>query len=224
MGVLTSEHPKCMTEIYGNDTILSRQLRMLKEAGVKDIVITIGYYDSVLVDYTHSLDMKMNITYVKNPDYSKTNYIYSIYCAKEYLEDDVLLMHGDLVFEESVLNDLLNCSQSCMKVSSTLPLPEKDFKAVVKNGYVEKVGIEFFDSAMEAQAMYKLNKTDWMKWLNQICMYCENDRTNCYAEVALNDICSDCHIVALDVKDRICSEIDNVEDLEKVNERIRKNG
>lgn len=48
-----------------------------------------------------------------------------------------------------------------MKVSSTMPLSEKDFKAVVVNGKVNKIGIEFFDSAMEAQASYKLNKKDW---------------------------------------------------------------
>lgn len=224
MGALTSEHPKCMTEIDEKDTIISRQLRMLASAGIKDIVITTGYYDDVLVNYVKTLDLDLNITYVKNPIYNKTNYIYSIYCAREYLADDILLMHGDIVFEESVLSDLLNSRQSCMKVSSTIPLPEKDFKAVVYNGYVQKVGVEFFDSAMEAQAMYKLKRDDWKIWLDQICMYCENERRNCYAEVALNDICSECHIVALDVQDRLCTEIDNIEDLKKVTERIKKNG
>ena len=29
-------------------------------------------------------------------------YIYSIYCAREYLDDDIILMHGDLVFESSL--------------------------------------------------------------------------------------------------------------------------
>ena len=42
MGVLTSEHPKCMTEISPRETILSRQLTQLCEAGVKQAVITTG--------------------------------------------------------------------------------------------------------------------------------------------------------------------------------------
>lgn len=224
MGTLTSEHPKCMTEIIGTDTIISRQLKMLKVAGIKDIVITTGYYDSVLMKYVDTLDLNLSITYINNPLYRETNYIYSIYCAKEYLDDDILLLHGDLVFEESVLQELLSCKQSCMKVSSTTPLPEKDFKAVVKNGYVEKVGIEFFDSAMEAQAMYKMNRNDWMIWLERICVYCENNNRKCYAEVALNDVCDKCNIIALDVKDRLCTEIDNIEDLEKVRKRVIGNG
>ena len=42
MGVLTSEHPKCMTEISPRETILSRQLRQISEAGIREVVITTG--------------------------------------------------------------------------------------------------------------------------------------------------------------------------------------
>ena len=51
MGVLTSEHPKCMTEISNKETILSRQLHALVEAGIEDVIITTGYFDTVLVNY-----------------------------------------------------------------------------------------------------------------------------------------------------------------------------
>ena len=93
MGDLTSEHPKCMTEISETETILSRQLSLLKDAGIEDVVVTTGYYDQVLIEYCDSLDLGLDIVYVKNPKYDQTNYIYSIYCAKQYLEDDIILMH-----------------------------------------------------------------------------------------------------------------------------------
>ncbi len=222
MGVLTSEHPKCMTEVSPAETILSRQLILLKNENITDVVITTGYYDRVLINYCNSLTLGLNITFVKNPIYDKTNYIYSIYCAKDLLDDDIVLMHGDLVFESSVLQDLLACPSSCMKVSSTAPLPEKDFKAVVHNGFVQAVGVEFFDSAMEAQALYKLNRQDWKIWLNNIISYCENNKTNCYAEVALNEVASSCYIKAYDVRDRLCFEIDNQEDLKMVSNKLRE--
>lgn len=221
MGVLTSEHPKCMTEISSHDTILSRQLKLIAETGIEEVMMTTGYFDSVLVNYCKSLDLPLNYTFVKNPLYADTNYIYSIYCAREYLNDDILLMHGDIVFEYSVLEDLLNNENSCMKVSSTIELPEKDFKAVVKDGQVKAVGIEFFDSAMEAQALYKLNKEDWKVWLDKICEYCENGKRKCYAEVALNEVTDECRIDAFDVQDRLCTEIDNPEDLDKVKKRLK---
>ena len=52
MGVITKEHPKCMTEISAHNTILSRQLRMLASFGVEEIVMTTGYYAKVLIQRT----------------------------------------------------------------------------------------------------------------------------------------------------------------------------
>ena len=104
MGVLTSEHPKCMTEISKKDTILSRQLKCIAQAGITEVVMTTGYFDEILVNYCNSLGLDLHYTFVNNPIYDKTNYIYSIYCAREQLKDvNVVMMHGDLVFEKDVL-------------------------------------------------------------------------------------------------------------------------
>lgn len=216
MGVLTSEHPKCMTEIGKNETILSRQLSLLVLAGISDVVITTGYFDQVLIDYCDSLHLPINITFVKNDRYDSTNYIYSIYCARGFLDDDIILMHGDIVFDEEVLQDALAVESSCVKVSSSLPLPDKDFKAVVSNGLVMSIGVEFFDNAMEAQALYKLNRADWKIWLDKIVEYCESGNDNCYAEKALNEVTNQFRLLTFDLKDRLCTEIDTPEDLKKV--------
>ena len=56
MGILTSEHPKCMTEVSNRETILSRQLNMLAKAGIDDVIITTGYFDGILVNYCQSLE------------------------------------------------------------------------------------------------------------------------------------------------------------------------
>jgi phosphoenolpyruvate phosphomutase len=214
MDVLASEHPKCMTEISSNETIISRQLTILADVGIEDVVLTTGYFDSVLVNYCKSLEIPINIKFVNNPRYAETNYIYSIYCVRDLLrDDDVILMHGDIVFEYSVIEEMVANEGSCMKVSSTLELPMKDFKAVVNSGYVKAVGVEFFDSAMEAQALYKLNRNEWNMWLDKICEFCEGNNYNCYAEVALNQITDKCMIEAYDAKNRLCMEIDNPEDL-----------
>ena len=221
MGVLTSEHPKCMTEVSTRDTILSRQLKQLAAAGITEVVMTTGLFDSVLVNYCEGLDLPLHYTFVKNPIYRETNYIYSIYCAREYLDDDILLMHGDLVFENSVFDAVCASETSCMTVSSTLPLPEKDFKAVVKDGKVVKVGIEFFTDAMAAQPLYLLRRADWKKWLDNICAFCESGNTRVYAENALNEIGEQLDIRPLDVENQLCAEIDNPEDLAVVSARLK---
>ena len=221
MGMITKEHPKCMTEISFKNTILSRQLRQLVSFGIEEVVMTTGYYDQVLVDYCDKLHLPLKFTFVNNPLYADTNYIYSIYCAKEALEDDdIILMHGDLVFESLVLESVIDSPVSCMAVSSSLTLPEKDFKAVIKNNKIEKIGIEFFDDAMAAQPLYKIKKEDWLVWLKKIEAYCENDNRKCYAENAFNEVSDKCLIYPCDFKDMLCAEIDTPEDLEVVSKRV----
>lgn len=222
MGVLTSEHPKCMTEISTKETILSRQMRMIADAGIEEVVITTGYYDGVLVSYCNSLELPLHYTFVNNPIYDQTNYIYSIYCARDYLDDDIILMHGDLVFENEVFDRVVASSVSCMTVSSTLPLPEKDFKARVVDGMVMAVGVDIFNEAMEAQALYHLKRDDWKVWLDKIIEFCEADNRKVYAENALNELNGAANIHALDVENLLCAEIDNPEDLAVVSGKLKE--
>lgn len=221
MGDITNTHPKCMTEIDQNETIVGRQINLLKMCGITDIVMTTGYFDESLRNYCNGFS-DMNFTYVLNPKFRETNYIYSIYCAREYLHDDIVLMHGDLVFTLNVLKKVIESNKSVMTVSSTLPLPEKDFKAVIKDNRITKVGINFFEDALSAQPLYKINKDDWEVWLNNIINYCESDNVKCYAENAFNEVSDKCLIYPLDVKDELCNEIDNEEDLRRVSKALKE--
>lgn len=223
MGVLTNEHPKCMTEISYRNTILSRQLRQLVSFGIEEVIITTGYYDKILVDYCNELHLPLKYIFVNNPIYDTTNYIYSIYCAKDHLkDDDVILMHGDLVFENLVMEAIIDSEVSCMVVSSSLPLPEKDFKAVIKDNRIERIGIEFFENAIAAQPLYKIKKEDWLVWLESIEKFCEYDNRKVYAENAFNEVSNKCNIYPVDVKNMLCNEIDTPEDLEIVSTRLRE--
>ena len=222
MGVLTSEHPKCMTEISSSDTILSRQLKLLAANNITDVVMTTGLFDEVLVNYCKSLDLPLHYIFIKNPLYDTTNYIYSIACAREYLDDDILLMHGDLVFENSVLESMLFEERSCMVVSSSVELPEKDFKAVVRDGRIEKIGVEFFNDAIAAQPLYKMRKQDWRLWLDNILAFVERGEVNCYAEKAFNEVADKCQIYAFDVGEALCNEIDTPEDLAIISLKVHE--
>ncbi len=221
MGDLTKDRPKCMTDI-GGDTILSRQLECALESGIRDVIITTGYYDTVLAEYCKSLRLPLDIRFVKNPIYDKTNYIYSIYCAREFLNDDIVLMHGDLVFDYCVFDKIAKSEHSCMAVDFNAPLPQKDFKAVLSGNRITKVGIEFFNDAVAAQPLYKLLKPDWSKWLGKIIEYCERNETNCYAENALNDTTHSCNIAPFDLGGKLCCEIDTPNDLSEVKKCLNK--
>lgn len=222
MGDYTVNQPKCMTTIGKNETIISRQLKQIADAGIRDVIITLGAFKEVLSDYVDSLDLPLNITYVFNDKYKETNYIYSIYKAWEYLEDDILLMHGDMVVDDVVMIDMIRNADSCMAVSSTAKLPQKDFKAVIDNGKILKVGIEFFENAQAAQPLYLIKKQDWMVWLDKIKEFCASQNVKCYAENAFNEVSDRIRLHPFDVKDALCNEVDTPEDLNYVTKRLEE--
>lgn len=221
MGELTADQPKCLTELAPGETILGRQLRLLSEAGVQEAVITTGPFGDAIERYCRALPHPIKYTFVQNPRYRETNYIYSIYCAREHLGGDILLLHGDLVFESEVLWQALHSGESCMAVSAAAALPEKDFKAAIEDGRIVKVGVEFFENAVAAQPLYKLNGPDWAGWMGKIAEFCESGRTDCYAENALNET-DGCRILPLDTGTMLCQEVDCPEDLETVTERLEE--
>ena len=215
LGDLTKTHPKCMTELGGDETILSRQLRFLSRH-VREVVITTGPFTEQLASCVEKCGQDLSVRFVHNPDYRSTNYIYSIFLAGEFLKDDLLLMHGDLVFTPDVLSDVAACTGSCAVTSSAQPLPEKDFKAVIRDGKITKVGVEFFEDAVFMQPLYKLEKRDWKIWLDEINAFCNRGERICYAENAFNTVSDRCNILPLDIGTRLCAEIDTPEDLERI--------
>ena len=104
---LTAGNTKCMVKVNGT-TIIERALRILDRKGLSRVVIVVGYRGQALMDYVDSLHISTPVTYIDNPIYDKTNNIYSLALAKECLmEEDTLLLESDLVFEESLIDLLL---------------------------------------------------------------------------------------------------------------------
>lgn len=104
---LTENNTKCMVKV--NETsIIERALRILDRKGLSKIVLVVGYKGKKLIEFVEQLDIHTPLVYVWNYDYEKTNNIYSLSLAKEYLcREDTLLLESDLVFEESIIDMLL---------------------------------------------------------------------------------------------------------------------
>ena len=104
---LTNENTKCMVKVNGV-TMIERALRILDKKELSRIVIVVGYQGQKLIDFIGTLQVKTPIIFIDNPVYDKTNNIYSLALAKEYLcAEDTLLLESDLVYEESVIDALL---------------------------------------------------------------------------------------------------------------------
>ena len=104
---LTHDNTKCMVQVCG-ETLIERMLRQQDRLNLERIVIVVGYQGRRLIDFVSSLDIKTPIEFIDNPIYDKTNNIYSLSLAKErLLEDDTLLFESDIIFEDSVLDALV---------------------------------------------------------------------------------------------------------------------
>ena len=104
---LTADNTKCMVKVNG-ETLIERGLRQLDSQGLDRIVIVVGYMGQKLIAYIGTLGITTPIVFVDNPIYDKTNNIYSLYLAKEYLlEQDTLLLESDLIIEDGVLEILI---------------------------------------------------------------------------------------------------------------------
>ena len=111
LGELTKNNTKCMVEVNGVK-LIDRVLTYLSHLDLKRIVIVVGYQAKNLKDYVDSQYHNLNIEYVDNPIYDKTNNIYSLALAKEkFKEDDTLLLESDLIYEESMLRLLVDNQQ-----------------------------------------------------------------------------------------------------------------
>lgn len=105
---LTNDNTKCMVKVNGI-SLIERSLKQLDELNLKHIVIVVGYEGKKLIDYIKTLNIKTPIVFINNDIYDKTNNIYSLSLAKQYLlEDDTLLLESDIIFEDGILKSLVD--------------------------------------------------------------------------------------------------------------------
>ena len=222
MGDETREHPKCLTQISAEHTIISWQVKLLERIGVTDAVVTTGHLADMLEDYLRSLDTPIRFHFVHNPRYRETNYIYSMYLARELLlGQDVLSLHGDLVMHPSVMDKLCASPLSAVTVDTTLPLPEKDFKGRIRKSRLMEVGVNVFgDDAVELQPAYRFLAKDFTRWMQEIGRFIQEGNDRVYAENAFNAVWEEIPVYPLDVQGLLCAEIDNQQDKEYVSKRF----
>ncbi len=225
MGDLTLNKSKCLILLNRNETILSRQLSMLIDAGITDILITIGPYGNQIPDYVKQIFPDLHVQYVRNDEFSSTNYIYSMFLADKLIREEILLMHGDIVLEEKVLSDIITSNnKDVVIIDSTVTLPEKDFKGAVAGPLITEIGINIrkADNVFFLLPVYKLSGSFMNKWMDEIAVFVSRGEKSVYAENAFNSISSELELITMDIKGGFCMEVDTEEDLELAKVKINE--
>ena len=96
---LTKEKPKGLLDINGK-TILDRQISLFRSNGIDDIIIITG---------AHNVGIR-NVSYINDEHYEQHDVLGSLMAAKDQINGKVLTSYSDILFEESILLQLLEFS------------------------------------------------------------------------------------------------------------------
>lgn len=210
---LTDRLPNVMIKVRGR-TILDYQLKSLTKHGINEVVITTGPFKEKIEKYVCK-NHAIKAQFIHNPKYKVTNYIYTLWLTKNLIDSDVLLLHGDLLFDDVLIGKLIEAKGNRVFVNREIKPPEKDFKALIENDRIIKIGVELSGrNAYFCAPMYKFSKADFLRWLAEIDGFIKREKVNCYAEEAFNEISREIVLRPLYFEE-FCMEIDTMEDLEK---------
>lgn len=108
LGALTKNNTKCMVMVDGVP-LIDRVLKQLSSLSLNKVILVIGYKGMQLKEHIGDTFNGLPIEYVENPIYDKTNNIYSLSLVKDELKkDDTLLLESDLIFDDSLLQLLMD--------------------------------------------------------------------------------------------------------------------
>lgn len=221
---LTQNNTKCMIKVNGV-TLIERLLYQLEDLHLSRIVIVVGYEGEKLINYINTLEIHTPICYVRNPIYDKTNNIYSLSLAKKYLlEEDTLLLESDLIFEDSILQILLNDSRETLALvdkyeswmdGTCIKIGEDDSIEAFIPG--QKFVFEDIPQYYKTVNIYKFSKhfseTHYVPFLDA---YCKALGNNEYYEQVLRVITmlDEPEIKAKKLNGQLWYEIDDIQDLD----------
>lgn len=221
---LTQDRTKCMVQVNGV-ALIDRMLHQIESRHLSRIVIVVSYEGEKLMEYIDTLGIRTPIVYVQNPIYDKTNNIYSLALAKDYLcQDDTLLFESDLIFEDAVIDQLLDDPRetlalvdkyeswmdgTCVKLgpddSIASFVPSKNFRFEEAHEYYKTVNIYKFGR--------HFSRTHYVPFLEA---YSKALGNNEYYEQVLRVIAmlDDPEIRAKRLNGQLWYEIDDIQDLD----------
>lgn len=130
MRPLTLEKPKCLIDIAGK-SFIDRQIRVFKNCSIDKITVVTGYKSDLIKEH-----LKNTVSYAYNPFYETTNSIVSLWLATLNIDDDILIVNSDVIFDEELIQKMINCDKDINIATSKLWSEERGYKAQIVNDMV----------------------------------------------------------------------------------------
>ena len=213
---LTEDAPKCFTLVNGV-SILERLVICLEQHGFERLIVVTGHLEKSIREVLGSRAQGMVVDYVFSPLYKTTNNIYSLWLACKIINEPFLLVESDLVFDASLLDDMLYPDR--IAIASMQPSMNG---STVRLDKLQKVtrfqnGIDGSSDEVRYKTVniYSFSLSSWHAIAERLDQHIKAGKVNSYYETVLAEMVAENSLslqaVSFDSK-RWC-EIDTIEDL-----------
>ena len=213
---LTNSVPKCLTEVNGQP-ILELLVKGLLDNGFKRLIIVVGHLEDCIRDFLSKYEGDLTIEFVTNPIFKTTNNIYSLWLAKEKIQESSLLIESDLIFDYPLLKNLLYPDK--IAISPVRPWMSGTLVSLDSRNNVSAFcmgnGAYRVSPLFKTVNIYSLSRLSWEKVFKRIEVYISNDRMNEYYEIVFKEMVANgsLSLEAVFFDPRRWYEIDTLEDL-----------
>lgn len=131
--------PKCLLEI-NNQSLLSRNLNILRELKVKNITLVLGYKEQLIKKELVNFKKYFNLNFVYNKNYKKFGNSYSLFIGLKKTDCKTIIFDGDLVYTKKILEKFLyDGHESSFLIGKNSINDVECAKALAdKNGFIRK--------------------------------------------------------------------------------------
>ena len=192
-------YPKSLSLLPSGERILGRQIRIFRESGIKEIIVVVGFKMGLIMEEYPS------VFYKYNPTFYISNTSKSLLAALQDLDDDVIWINGDVVFDPQVIEELLRAEPNAVAVDRKKCSDEEvkyrtDFK-----GRILEISKQVFMPEGEAVGVNKVGRLD-LKAFTKSLDECED---NDYFEKGLELLVKQgLFFKAVDISEYRCIEVD----------------
>jgi choline kinase len=186
---LTNSAPKCLTELNGK-TLIERLVHALQSNGIQRLVVVVGYLESQIIHYLDQMEHDLEIEYITNSKFQTTNNIYSLWLAREKINEPFLLVECDLVFDPELLLPLMTPDR--IAVSHRLPWMNGSMASVGPTSRVTGIhGSEPYPSGeviFKTVNIYSFSLPTWRRITARLERHIDAGQLSGYYETVLTEL------------------------------------
>jgi len=189
---LTRNEPKCLTIVNGV-SILERLISSLNQHGFKRLVVVTGHLENSIRDFLGNRVGDIEIDYIFSPLYKTTNNIYSLWMAREVINESFLLLESDLVFDESLLDAMLYPDR--IAVAKMQPWMNGTCVTINKSQQVKAFlagnADSFGETKYKTVNIYSISLTSWRRIVKNLDRRISDGKVNDYYETVFAKMIAD---------------------------------